>query len=661
MNARLVVIGGGPRAAMLLERIVARASDGLAPSGLAVEVDVVDPHPFGAGRIWRRAQSALLKLNSMAQDVTVFTDDTCRIDGPIVPGPSLIEWVEAWRRGELPDVEIDDELVRAEATRLAGSDFPTRRLQSSYLAWFARRVRASAPSGVVIRARQDAATAVRRERDGWRVQLASGAVLDADAVVYAVGHHGSAPDASVADLVERARTAGLHYVPPAFTADLDLEGIPPGADVIVRGMGLAAVDLVVLLTQGRGGLFERVDGRLRYVASGREPRLHLGSRRGVPYRSKVSSRLHGDAPQRDVLTPDVIAALSASDAPPLDFDRDVWPLIASELLHGHYRELFTGHPDRVRGTWDDARRTLSRHAWDDPGLQTAIAALVPDPLDRLDIGDLDRPFGAPEDGARAARFDSADDAHDAVVAHIRRDLQLRTSPEHSAAQGLFFATLLSFLALSEIPAARWNARSRAVTLPERWQTFFSYVASGPPAHRLEELLALADAGALRFLGPEVSVAIEPADREGIDAGFVATSPRRPGSVRAGILVDAWLPASVASRSDDAALRDLVAIHGSELRVADAEFAGSLGRVVVADDGRVARAGGTLHDTLFALGPFTSLAEGGAFTRPRSDALPFRQNDRVAGAMIDALLGAAGVDAEASAAAPAVDAAVLAGP
>ena len=60
----------------------------------------------------------------------------------------------------------------------------------------------------------------------------------------------------------------------------------------MRGMGLGFIDLMALLTEGRGGRFTpdpRPDepGRLSYRPSGREPRLWVGSRRGVPYHSKI--------------------------------------------------------------------------------------------------------------------------------------------------------------------------------------------------------------------------------------------------------------------------------------------------------------------------------------------------------------------------------------
>ena len=97
---------------------------------------------------------------------------------------------------------------------------------------------------------------------GTSVDLVDGGSVDADLVVYALGHNGRQPADQTAALIAEAARAGLTYVPPAFTADADLSALAPGQDVIVRGMGLAAVDLVVLLAEGRGGRFLR-DGRWR--------------------------------------------------------------------------------------------------------------------------------------------------------------------------------------------------------------------------------------------------------------------------------------------------------------------------------------------------------------------------------------------------------------
>lgn len=612
----IVIVGAGPRAVMLVERVLARRTRA---DTVPLRITLVDPFPPGGGRIWRYAQSPLLKLNSMARDVTVFTDDSCVIAGPVRSGPSLGEWAERVREGRLPDVEIDDPDLLAEVEALRGDSFPTRRLQSLYLDWFWRRTVAIAPPGVEVRWQPGTVQWVDDVPDGWEVALADGTRLGADVVVYSLGHNGREPESTALDLSGAAAAAGFSYLEPAFTADADFSRLAPGADVIVRGMGLASVDAVALLTQGRGGRFSRrVDGTLEYAPSGREPRLHLGSRRGVPYRSKVTSQVRGNPPEREVLTPAAIAALLARPGS-IDFLHDVWPLIARELVWGHYRELFTGHPERVGTSWEVFSETLRAVDGDTAALRRAVAEVVPDPLDRFDVPALDLPLGD-------ETFVDENAVHARVRQHVAHDLLLRTSPEHSATQALFLTILGSFLALGDVPVDRWSARSRAVDLPVTWHTFFSYVASGPPPHRLEELLALADAGVVRFLGPDLTVHLDP------ERGFIATSPRHRGEVVATALVDAWLPAPGAAASDNPALRELATRHGREVHVADEAFAGSLGRVDVDPDGRVIARDGTAHETLFALGPFTAGIEAGAFTRPNSNALSLRQTDRVAGAV-----------------------------
>src|SRR5664279_1230622 len=87
----LVFVGGGPRTVGILERIAASAPELLGLSG--VDIHVVDPFPAGGGRIWRTTQSPLLWMNSTTAEVTIFTDESVTCEGPIVPGPSLAEWV----------------------------------------------------------------------------------------------------------------------------------------------------------------------------------------------------------------------------------------------------------------------------------------------------------------------------------------------------------------------------------------------------------------------------------------------------------------------------------------------------------------------------------------------------------------------------------------
>ena len=612
----IVIAGAGPRGVGVLERL-AENLPGLA-AGTGLDIHLVDPHPPGGGRIWRSAQSGLLKLNSMAQDVTMFTDARSTIEGPIAPGPSLAEWAEGIRRGEFGDVPLDQDL-RAEAETLTGASFPTRRLQSQYLDWFFRRAVARLPPSVTVTTH---ATVVERVDDSERVSLGNGLVIDADVVLYALGHIESEPEAQHRALSNIADQYGLAYLPPSYTADADTSGLRAGDDVIVRGMGLAAVDLVVLLTEGRGGVYERTEQGLRYRPSGREPRLLLGSRRGVPYHSKIASSLVLPRAEPRFFTTEVAQRLAASTAR-IELRADVWPLIAKEALWAYYRELFLGHPERVTLRWEAFSRAFEPLAWNAPALRELITDSVPDPIDRLDFAVLDRPLAD-------AAFADAAALQEHLRAYIRTDLRQRSAPEHSATLALFTSLLYSLFTLGGIvDVAPWAARSRAEEFDGWWMNLFSFIASGPPAHRLEELLALSEAGVVQFLGGDLTVMVDP------DRGFVGRTGTVPGEVTAAALVDARLPPGDVSRTTNPAIRSLLDSGlGSVEVVADAHYRGSTGRLRVSrTDSRVVDAEGQPHPRRFAVGAYTSAPFVGAFSRPGTDAVSFRENDRVARAML----------------------------
>ena len=606
----IAVVGAGPRAVGWLERFAAARS--VASGRPPVVIHLIDPFPAGPGRIWRHDQSPLLKLNSMVEDVTMFTDDSCTVDGPVAPGPSLLEWVEGVREGRIRDAGVDDPGVRAELTRLRRGDFPTRRLQSRYLDWFLRRAIATLDPEASVTRHTGEVVAVTTDGDREAVRLADGTVVRADAVVYALGHTGSEPSGEAAALAAFAERHGLHYQPPAFTADADLSGIPAGETVAVRGMGLAAVDLVVLLTEGRGGRFERRPDGLRYRPSGREPRVLIGSRRGVPYRSKISSTLAGEAPSLRYLTPEVVARLTR-DPGTLDFRRDVWPLVERELLHGYYRELFTGHPERAAITWERFRVQLDTVDLRSAAYRDLLAASLPDPSDHLHLDAFDRPLAG-------ERFASRDALQQRLRTHLRDDLHRRTAPEHSETLGLFLALLQTMFALAPVGASpAWTDESRTRDLHGWWPAYFSYVASGPPGHRLEELLALSHAGIVEFAGADLMVSAD--DEAG---AFRVSSPSVDGSVLTRTLVDAWLPAAHADRTDNRALRDL-AVSGA------GSFRHGMLRVHP-EDARVLDATGAPHPRRWAIGPFTDAPFAGAFARPGTNALSLRENDLVAQAV-----------------------------
>ncbi|WP_449373227.1 FAD/NAD(P)-binding protein [Arthrobacter psychrolactophilus] len=387
----LVFIGGGPRTAGLLERLGANAPELLAAP---LNIHVVEPFAAGSGRIWRFAQDPGLRLNSMAGDVTMFSDASVTCAGPTVEGLDLAQWAAAFTAGTLEDAPALPPHLAEQAAALTRVSFPTRQLNSAYLEWFFRRaVTTLAPHATVTVHRDTALEVTDREAGGHKVRLAGGAELEASAVVLALGHTDSTVHGTSADFVDFAARHGRFHAAPAYTTDVDYSAIAPGQDVIVSGMGLAFVDLVVLLMEGRGGrFFERPDGELDYVPSGREPRLWAGSRRGVPFHSKISASLRGAAPgAAQFFTAEAVQRLLAEHRE-LDFRSQLWPLIAKDTAHAYYQELFTGSPEWVSLDWADFSEAFARLDWYSAERVALVTAAVPDAALHLDFERLDHPL-----------------------------------------------------------------------------------------------------------------------------------------------------------------------------------------------------------------------------------------------------------------------------
>ncbi|MEU1510903.1 FAD/NAD(P)-binding protein [Streptomyces sp. NPDC005811] len=543
-SVALALVGAGPRGTSVLERLCASAPD-LLPPGVRLTVHVVDPAPPGPGRVWRTAQSPELLMNTVASQVTLFTDDSVDCAGPIRPGPSL----HAWAGGTLdPD------------------EYPTRAHYGRYLEWvFARTVREAPPS---VRVETHAARAVRLDdaADGRQVLiLDDGRVLfGLCAVVLAQGHL-----PLVADDAEQRHTAyaerhGLRHIAPANPADVDLSPVAPGEPVLLRGLGLNFFDHMALLTTGRGGRFVRAErdpagpGGLRYLPSGREPRIHAGSRRGVPYQARGDNAKGPYGRHLPlVLTPEVIAGLrkraDSGEAP--DFLADVWPLVAKEVETVYYTVL-TG-----RAEFADRFLAVPHR---DPEEARILDAFGVAEADRWSWDRISRPYAE-------RRFAHPGQWREWLLAHLWRDAR-------EAERGNVAGPLKT--ALDVLRDLRNELRlvvdhgglagaSRRDHL-DRWYTpLNAFLSIGPPRRRIEELTALIEAGVVEVLGPRLEVREE-------DGAWVARSPEIPGSaVRVTTLVEARLPEPELRRTADVLLARLLKTGRCRPHTVDGHVTGGL--------------------------------------------------------------------------------------
>ncbi|BAJ26617.1 MULTISPECIES: FAD/NAD(P)-binding protein [Kitasatospora] len=614
----MALIGAGPRALSVLERLC--ANERADPSAQPLTVHLIDPDPPGAGAVWRTDQSRHLLMNTVASQVSVFTDDSVRIDGPVEPGPSLYEWA----RSPFGVGAEDEADVLAEAAVLGPDDYPSRAFYGAYLRAVFGRLVERAPRHVTVRVHRSRAVGLDGE-ELQRVRLADGGTVDAlDAVVLATGHVPAVPGPEEQRLADSAAALGLGYLPPGNPADADLGAVRPGEHVLLRGLGLNFFDHLTLLTEGRGGSYAREDGRLVYRASGKEPVLYASSRRGVPYQARGENQkgAYGRYFPR-LLTAEHVDALRRRGTP-LDFRRDLWPLIALEVESVYY------------GTLLDAR---GRPADREPFTELYLAAGAPERraellhaygIDRADHWDWERlaqPCAGREFGDRA-EFRSwllgylAEDLREARAGNVRgplkaaldvlRDLrnEIRLAVDHGGLDGGSHRDDL-----------------------EGWYTPLNgFLSIGPPAARIEQMIALIEAGVLELTGPGTTVSVD-AERR----AFVARSGRVPGPpVLATVLIEARLPEPDLRRTADPLLRSLLDAGG----IAPYRTPGTCGHEtgglhVTARPYRVVDAEGRAHPRRFAYGVPTEGVHWvtAAGIRPGVDSVTLGDSDAIARAIL----------------------------
>lgn len=611
----MVFVGGGPRTAGLLERLAANRE---AIHAGPLDIHVVEPHRPGSGRIWRLDQDPGLLLNSTAADVTMFTDASVQCDGPSDPGPSLFEWAKGVLDGSVADAPDMPRHLHEQLRSLQPGTFPTRQLHSRYLEWFfCRAVRRLQPKATVT-VHRDTAIDVERTGAGFRLRLAGGEALDADLLVVAIGHTDARPEGTSVAWSDFAARHGAVHIPPSYTADVDYAAVPAGQDVIVSGMGLAFVDLLVILMEGRGGRFVESASGLRYLPSGREPHLWAGSRRGVPYHSKVSATLRGlshTTPR--FLTPPAVAALLQANGE-LDFMAHLWPLIAKDLAYAYYQELFAARPHVMNASWQDFSARFADLDWYSGERERLVADAVPDSFLHLNLETLDQPL-------IGRSFSDSTAVQQAVISHIEQDLLLRTGPDHSESLALFLGLLGTYMELGRLVLPeQLNARSQRI-VQGWWHGFFSFVDSGPPPQRLRQMLALHRAGLLSFLGPGLIVDVD--EQAGC---FTACSGQGGPSVTSPVLIEARLPAPALAGTANPLLHRLHSSGlGQEQLLLTVDGLQSTGRLLVDGGNALLDAMGDQVPGLFAVGPGTSGWASGAFARPGTNAAPFRENDALA--------------------------------
>ncbi|MFJ6213759.1 FAD/NAD(P)-binding protein [Streptomyces sp. NPDC092296] len=350
----LAIVGGGPTCTYVLERLAALVREQGTESPLDIVVYDLSGE-FGSGQVHSPGQTRTSYLNRIVGQVAFAADESVVDAGPLLAAderPTLLEWCRA-RYEATGDRTFD----------VVAEDWPKRYVHGLALQdQFARyRDILAGIDEVTVTLRTAEVVDIEERGDRLAVRTADGAApFEADYVLMLTGHSANRPELNPHQ-VAWARFTERHpvrLVPNAYPLEKSLppEQTGPGTTVGCLGMGLTGIDVILYLTEGRGGVFERDgDGRMSYRRCGAEPDAIVPfSRTGLftfarPYNDKERdiAALEYRGPfltvqavrelRRTVGRPNLISGVEQRQ---LDFEAHVLPLVLLEMSLIYYSTLF---------------------------------------------------------------------------------------------------------------------------------------------------------------------------------------------------------------------------------------------------------------------------------------------------------------------------------
>jgi hypothetical protein len=588
----IAIVGVGPRGLAIFERLCANfIHSNTERTELFNEVNMylIDPHPIG-GAVWRQDQSCYLLMNTVASQITLYTDESVECEGPILKGPSLYEWT----KDVIKDTRIQENKPEfyLEAVNMTPNTYPTRAFYGWYLESAYTKIIESLPNNINVFNRMDNVISIDSYNDGYQLGLEKeSSKLYADKVIMALGHIESSIVESESHYINFAREHNLVYIQPANPADIDLSTISPKENVILRGLGLNFFDYMTLLTSGRGGYFQREGDELVYFPSGQEPLLIAGSRRGIPHHSRGENEKGASERHNPIyLTETKIEMLKKKET--IDFKMDIWPLIAKEVEITYYTTWI-----RREFNEDKAQRFLEQYqqcSWKSIEESTCLKeAEIPEEI-IFDWNCMEYPHQFQE-------FSSSDHFHDWLIEYLMEDIYEaylgNKSGPLKAALDVLRDIRNEVRLLVDHGGITGNSYKEAL---RKWYTpFNAFLSIGPPARRIEEMVALIKSGVLKVVGAQATVTMDTNEKQ-----FVISSPLVVGSIfEANALIEARLPEVDILHSRNLLINDLVR-KGMAISYSIPDYEEDFntgGLAVTVPPNRLIDKDGNPHNHLFAFG------------------------------------------------------------
>src|SRR5699024_2853140 len=294
-------------------------------------------------------------------------------------------------------------------------------------------------------------------------------------------------------------------------------------------------DILILTTEERGGQFvedSNAAGGLRYIATGKEPTYFASSRRGYPFMPQADDG--GLPPAAEIpRLKKVVAELSDREGRrSIDYDVEVWPAVLRDAYHAYVKTLARVEPDALKADLDTVVQAI-----DDAEVDASVVFNGVSAMDDVISQYTTKRFSLLRwMHLLPANFDSSEELTAYLMQRLEEDLKDAEAGQDSPVRAALWS-----LGFSRKPTQVLGAEGR-YTVESRHHMFDKAIAlaqlacSGPPIFRTRQLMALVDAGVVKFIG---GYPLLDTDR---NTGELTMSSPSSGGVRdrGTTLFDAWV-------------------------------------------------------------------------------------------------------------------------
>ncbi|HAC16324.1 MAG TPA: hypothetical protein DCE78_10340 [Bacteroidetes bacterium] len=337
----VTIIGLGPRGVNLVDRLLANITV-INDTG-RLHLHIIEPGYLGCG-VHTIDQPSSLLVNTVASQITMYTDESVVGAGPALPGPCLYSWVQA--EGYKYD-EASRQYKKFTGRDIHENDYLPRAIFGQYLNATAHTILDQLQQYCEITVYSQKAVSIEKlGKHQFNIQLEDQTIIPSNYVFLTTGHATNNLTTTEQSILKRVSeltsiNPNLSFVANPYPVIKVTQPIHNNMSIAIEGFGLTATDIISELTIGKGGRFE-VAGNIkhyRYIPSGKEPKkIIIYSNTGLPFAGRAMNQKGVSGQYKPIFfTLDAIQTLRNERGiglqKQLDFEAHVLPLLLAEMRY----------------------------------------------------------------------------------------------------------------------------------------------------------------------------------------------------------------------------------------------------------------------------------------------------------------------------------------